>query len=288
MKKTARAAALFLALLLAAGAAAGEGWRASEKNIPRFSELITLLGETEGMPDDADTAAADAVLEAIRAENADDYDVARAVADHWYAAVCDPDYRMFVYRGAERAVQLERSGLDFSGKHAFVVLGYRLENGEMAPELAGRCDAAAAAARSFPDAVLICTGGATGSNNPDRHTEAGEMKEYLAEACGIGRSRIYTDTEARTTTDNAANVLRIMRELGIESYTLVTSDYHQRWAQVLFNAMAAMYAAGGGYTVRMTGNYNYPAQGSAAPTAGCLSALKSLVSLFRKGIPPEQ
>ena len=44
---------------------------------------------------------------------------------------------------------------------------------------------AAIAARVFPDSILVCSGGATGDNNPERHTEAGLMKQYLAGTCGI-------------------------------------------------------------------------------------------------------
>ena len=67
---------------------------------------------------------------------------------------------------------------------------YLLPDGEMTEELVGRCKAAAAAAKAFPDSIIVCTGGATGANNPDGHTEAGLMKEYLVKRCGISRKRI--------------------------------------------------------------------------------------------------
>ena len=95
----------------------------------------------------------------------------------------------------------------------------------------------------------ICSGGATGPNNPDGHTEAGLMKEYLVRACGIDTSRIFTDESAMTTLENAENTFEILRAKGIRTITIVTSDYHQKWGQVLYNALAAVYAQRYGYSV---------------------------------------
>ena len=123
------------------------------------------------------------------------------------------------------------------GRHAIVLLGLELENGEMREELRGRCDVAAAAARACPDAILICSGGATGDNNPEGRTEAGVMKAYLSETCGIDPDRIFTDERAMTTLGNAVNTYVILREQGIESYTLVSSAYHLRRARILYRAL---------------------------------------------------
>ena len=256
-EKALRAAlAVLLAAALLLGAAGAEKWQAAEKNIPRFRTLLDLLGDSVAKP--LNTASAEAVLEEIRTESEADYGIGRAILDHWESAVLDPGYRLYRWNGEEKAEELENSGLDFSGKHAFVVLGYELNGGKMAAELIGRCDAAAAAARSFPDSILVCTGGATGEENPTRHTEAGEMKKYLAQECGIDPGRIFTDPKAMNTLDNAVNSMRILKEQGIESMTLVTSDYHQHWGQILFNAVAAVYAETAGIRIRIVGNYNYP------------------------------
>ena len=279
-----KAAALILALALLSAAALAEGWHAAEDNIPRFRKLFDLLGAVCDDPPVLDTAAAEEVLEEIRQTSADDGDVARAIADHWYGTTADPDYRMFVHRGGERAEELEESFPDFGGRHAFVVLGYQLRNGEMQEELVGRCDAAAAAARSFPDSILVCTGGVTGSGNPDNHSEAGEMKKYLTRTCGIAEDRIFAEARSRTTMENAVNTFRILKEQGIETITIVTSDYHQLWGQILFNAVAAVYAKSAGHTVRIAGNYNYPAQPGTPRTSGCRSGLGQLMSLISRGI----
>jgi len=279
-----KAAAVFLFLILLSTAAQAEEWRAAEENIPRFEALFSLLRDSCGEGAELDTAAADELIGKIRAENGDDGFIARSVTDHWVRNVLDPGYRMFIWRGEETAVPLLRSGLKFSGKHAFVVLGYQLEDGEMAEELAGRCGAAAAAARAFPDAILVTTGGATGGNNPEGHTEAGEMKKYLAGTCGISAERIYTDPDARTTLENALNCFRILKEQGVESYTIVTSNYHQRWGQILFNAVAAVYERKAGYTAKLVGNYNYLAEPDAGTTAGGRAGLSQLSALLMRSI----
>ena len=281
MKNIRKMAALILALLLLAGSAAAE-WRPSGENTQRFIKLLKLLDATVDPDVQADKKAIGRTLEKIRQESADDYDVAGAIVDHWNAVVGDKKYPMYAYKkGQEKAAALEESGLEFSGKHAFVVLGYQLHDGKMQKELKGRCNAAAAAARSYPDAILVTTGGATGSGNPENHTEAGLMKDYLAEQ-GIDESRIFTDPDAMTTLENAENVIRILEEQGIESYTIVTSNYHQRWAQIVFNGVAAIREKDTGYRLQMVGNYNYMAMPTASRTHSVRIGLNQLKTLFRR------
>ncbi len=162
-------------------------------------------------------------------------DVAPAIVECWKKIYLDPEYKLNVY-GTDDPAEL-----DLYGVHAFVVLGFQLKDGEMTEELMGRCDAAAAAAKAFPDSILVCSGGATGDNNPEGHTEAGLMKDYLVEQCGIEADRIFIDEAAMTTAENAINTFRILREQGIETITIVTSSYHQRSGQTLYNSMAARY-----------------------------------------------
>ena len=58
-----------------------------------------------------------------------------------------------------------------------------------------------------------------------------------------------------STQENAVNSLRIMKELGVSSMTIVTSDYHQRWGQAVYNAAAALCREREGYSVEILGNY---------------------------------
>ena len=194
-------------------------------------------------------------MEQITGVNADDGDIARAVAEHWKAVFLDPGYRLCIWWGKEKANELAATKPDYDEKHAFVVLGFQLKNGKITEELKGRCDAAAAAARSFPGAYLICSGGPTGPNNPDRHTEAGVMKQYLVNKCGIDKKRILTDNRALTTLANAENTFAILRKYDIHSITIVTSTYHQKWGQALYNAMAALYEKRYDFKTRIVGNY---------------------------------
>ena len=277
--------AAVLILMLLCGTAAGETWRAAEEDLPMFETLLERLETEEKDKVKADRDELEYILEMIHLKSAEEYEVGRAIVDFWYGTAKNSNYRKFAYRGEEKATPLERSGLDFSGKHAFVVLGYQLQDGEMTDELKGRCDAAAAAARSFPDSLLICTGGATGSNNWENHTEAGEMKMYLARDCHIDADRILTDDQAQTTLENAVNVFKLLKEKGIEKITLVTSDYHQMRAQMLFNTVGAIWKAHTGMEVSIVGNYNWLTQ-AGNRTSGRMGA-GQLIVLLRDGVEVE-
>ncbi len=176
-----------------------------------------------------------------------------AIAACWENAYGDDAYALRLYGASDPAL------LPVEGRHAFVVLGLELADGEMREELKGRCDAAAAAARAFPDSVLVLSGGATGENNPDAHTEAGMMQAYLTERCGIGAERIFTDERALTTVGNAVNTYAILRRLGIESFTLVTSGYHVPRAVLLYEILGLINRDVLGDTPRIVENYAFDA-----------------------------
>ena len=225
-------------------------------------QLLEDLLTAYEQPGEGDGQRIEADLFAVRAISEADYPVAKAVADHWRQVYLDPDYALCCHGAGDVAPELEGAGIPDAATHAFVVLGYELQDGEMTEELKGRCEAAAAAARSFPNAILVCSGGATGPNNPEKHTEAGLMKQYLVEVCGIEESRIFTDERAMTTAENAVNTFAIMKDQGVESMTIVTSSYHQRWGQALYNALAAIYEQQQGYHARLIGNYCFDTQPS--------------------------
>ena len=250
-------ALLFSAIVPAAAAKKNKLYQIGDDNKKTFTELLNRLKSACETPAEDDDEQIDALVDRIAGVNADDGDIARSVAEHWKAVFLNPGYRLCVYWGREKAAELEATKPDYDEKHAFVVLGYQLRDGKMQNELKGRCKAAAAAARSFPDAYLICSGGATGSNNPDNNTEAGLMKQYLVYKCGIDKKRILIDTRALTTLANAENTFAILRKHDIHSITIVTSTYHQKWGQALYNAMAALYEKSYGFRVRIVGNYCY-------------------------------
>ena len=49
----------------------------------------------------------------------------------------------------------------------------------------------------------------------------------------------------------------ILKEHGVKTMTVVTSSYHQRWGQVLYNAVSALYEQQYGYAPEIIGNYCY-------------------------------
>ena len=238
-----RILALLLALILVSctALAEGPGHRPKDETEERAVDLSTLI---------SDLADARKALQLIDDDVAAlDDELASLIAEEWKMLYLEPEYRIWV-NGKDDPAELP-----VSGRHAFVVLGFALQNGEMADELKARCEAAAAAAQAFPDSILVCSGGATGDNNPDGHTEAGLMKEYLTKHCGIAEGRIFTDVQAMDTVGNALNTFEILKEQKIETITLVTSDYHERRANMLYAALAGFIRKTEGYSVAIAGNF---------------------------------
>ena len=237
MIRTLTALSLAAVLLAVSPATLGEAGSVSYATL--LADMAeAALNETGAAQIDADAAAL-----------ADE--TAQSIADHWKKVWLDPDYKLYLYETDSPAQ------LPVKGKHAFVVLGYELQNGEMTGELMGRCNAASRAAWTFPDSIIVCSGGATGENNPEKHTEAGLMKKYLTEVSGIDPWRILTDERAMTTEENAVNTLAILQEQGVETITIITSDYHQRRGQTLYNALASLYRQEHGYSPEIVGNFCY-------------------------------
>ena len=260
-KKTARILTRWAVFLLLVGiVAAAVYWSEfsgpiSKRNGKNFAYLLSDLVKVteEKTPDAARIISND--LAAIRKVNGRDFKTAESIAMLWTRVYLEDNYVLNCHKGEEVAEGLEESGIPDSDKHAIVVLGYELADGAMQPELEGRCRAAAALAKAYPNTILICSGGATGPNNPEGHTEAGLMKEFLTVECGIDPSRIYIDERAMTTQENALNSFVIMQEHGVNTMTIVTSTYHQRWGEVVYNAVATLYANKEGYQVSMISNY---------------------------------
>ena len=211
-----------------------------------ISALLTALA--------AEQEARDLVTADMKA--LEDNELSAFIVDKWNEIYFNPDYRLYIDGKDDPAA------LPVSGKHAFVVLGFELENGEMQDELKARCKAAAAAAGTFPGSILVCSGGATSDNNPEGHTEAGLMKEYLVQNCGIAPERVCIDESAMTTLDNAVNTFTILRNQGIDTITIVTSSYHQRRANILYETMAEIVRKTEGVSITVAGNYSCEAQTS--------------------------
>ena len=108
------------------------------------------------------------------------------------------------------------------------------------------------------------------------------MKEYLVTVCGLDADRILTDDLAMTTIDNAVNAISMLRARGIHAMTVVTSDYHEKWGQVLCNAEAALNHLRYGYDIRLVSNYCYQT-GPQLRSGSARSAISQLTSLLHLG-----
>ena len=246
-----------IALILILTLSGGEKTPVSAKNAENFGALLSDLVNAYENPSEESRQAIETDLKAIRAVSRRDYQLAKSVADHWKSVFLDADYPLYLYQGDPMAPELADAGIPDSSDHAIVVLGYELMDGSMQPELVGRCETAAAVARAYPETIIVCSGGATGENNPEHHTEAGLIKAYLVENCGIEASRIFTDEEAMTTAENAVNSFRIMQKNGVHSMTIVTSVYHMRWGQAVYHLLAELYCREQRYEIRSIANYCY-------------------------------
>ncbi len=241
----------------------------------RTVDISALLSDLAAEQEARDLVTAD--LKAL-----EDHELAAFIAEKWSGIYSDPDYRVYI-DGKD-----DPHALPISGKHAFVVLGFELENGEMRDELKARCRAAATAAEAFPGSILVCSGGATGENNPAGHTEAGLMKEYLAQSCGIAPERVYIDESAMTTLENAVNTFTILRNQGIDTITIVTSSYHQRRANILYETLAEIVRKTEGVSITVAGNYSCEAQTSKElETYDARIAAMQLNEILTKFMPEE-
>ena len=289
-----------IALILILTLPGGEKTPVSDKNAENFGALLSDLVNAYENPAEESQQVIETDLKAIRSVSRRDYQLAKSIADHWESVFLDENYPLYLYHGDPMAPELADAGIPDSSDHAIVVLGYELMDGEMQPELVGRCETAAAVARAYPKTIIVCSGGATGDNNPEHHTEAGLIKAYLVDNCGIEASRIFTDEEAMTTAENAVNTFRILQEKGVHSMTIVTSVYHMRWGQAVYHLLAELYSREQRYEIRSIANYCYDVEPTvemyragnriaAFQIAGILElpeeVIRSLPSFFPSGKP---
>ena len=140
-------------------------------------------------------------------------------------------------------------GLPEDDSLCFVVLGYELlYDGNMAPELIGRCELALACAERYPNACLALTGGGTALGNKTA-TEAGVMEAWFT-AKGLPAERLILEDRSKTTADNAQFTCAILAEgyPQIKNLVIVSSDYHIQMGCLLFEEEAFLFAWENGTT----------------------------------------
>ena len=122
-----------------------------------------------------------------------------------------------------------------------VALGFQLNpDGTMREELIERLKVLLAAARQYPDAVIVCTGGGTAADEPSA-TEAGRMAEWLSSQ-GISSSRVIVENRSLTTAQNAVFTYDILEEQypQVTRIAIISSDYHIATGVLLFGAEAIL------------------------------------------------
>ena len=132
-------------------------------------------------------------------------------------------------------------GLPGDNSLALVLLGVSLNpDGSMREELIGRLTVGLACAEQYPNAYVVCTGGATAKENRDV-TEAGQMGAWLLEH-GLEESRLILEDRSLSTIENAQYTLDVLRKEypQIVSLAVVSSDYHVARASLLIETVSLM------------------------------------------------
>ena len=82
--------------------------------------------------------------------------------------------------------------------------------------------------------------------------DAESAERYLASGAvkGVGEKMAHRIVEKF-----GDDTFRILEERGIRTVTIVTSHYHQRWGQAVFNAVFSQFRRTGGYEVDIVLNY---------------------------------
>ena len=213
-----------------AGGAAG---RESKTYDEHTYQLVTDIIYTMRNRGEEEEPSIRALLEELKAADPALGTMWEGIADYWFY-VC----RDFTVNPGHLP-----DGLPEDDSLGIVILGFQLMgDGEMAPELIGRCETALACAAQYPNAYVIVTGGGTASGNRSA-TEADVMAAWLEEH-GIGKAKIIIENRSLTTDQNASNTCSILAEQHpeIRSLAMVSSDYHVALGSMLFTEAAQLYA----------------------------------------------
>lgn len=171
-------------------------------------------------------------------------EIDEAQAETWKKIM---DFWSYANDGMEIPTDVLPDGLPEDDSLCIVVLGYALgPYGGIKPELTGRLEVALESAEKYPNAYILCTGGATASRT-NKKTEAGQMAAWL-EKHGIAEERIIVEDQAYSTLENAKYGCRILSEEypQVEHLALISSDYHVPRGCVYFYTQSAFSACKSG------------------------------------------
>ncbi|MBQ7656495.1 MAG: YdcF family protein [Clostridia bacterium] len=132
-------------------------------------------------------------------------------------------------------------GLPEDDSLCLVVLGFQLNpDGTLREELVQRLAVALAASKQYPNALIVCTGGGTATEDLTA-TEAGKMAEWLLEN-GVDPARVLVEDQSLTTAQNAIFTFDILeaRCPQVMQIAIISSDYHIATGALLFGAEAIL------------------------------------------------
>ena len=248
--------------LLAGGAATGESSGRNAKAI--IEELVTFYGKygEEAEPQ----------LEALLTELEEaDMDAAlrwRAIMKLWKE----------VNTNLEIHEDILPDGLPDTDELCIVALGFQLfSDGRMRQELVERLNVVLRCAEKYPNALIVCTGGPTASDNPSV-TEAGRMAKWLKKR-GVAADRIIIEKRSMTTAQNAMYSMNILTEKypQVKQLAIVSSDYHIATGWLLFEAEAILRAENAGQAaMHVVSNAAYKAPSGSLSTMFQAGALIEL------------
>ncbi len=230
--------------------------RYTEETYRIVTDLVHICRE-EGLKDDTGTISA--LLEELQTADPE-------LGRFWRRTV---DY--LAYTDGELAINRSSVPEDLPEDDSLciIVLGFQLlYDGEMAPELLGRCELALEAAQRYPNAWIAVTGGGTAAGNRAA-TEADVMAEWLISR-GIAPERIIIENSSLTTDQNAVNTCAILTEEipQVRQLMIVTSDYHVPLGCMMFSEAAYLYSMETENPIpfSVSANYAYATSGNAEYT----------------------
>lgn len=227
-RKRCRIAGLLLSavliLCLAAGCGANDTEPAKERTSQDIIEEMAVYYATYG--EDASEKVT-ALLSELREKDA-------KAADEW-------EEIMTLWKDVNADLPLNYDvlpdGLPKTDELCLVALGFQLKpDGTMKDELIERLKVVLKSAKKYPNALIVCTGGGTASENPEA-TEAGKMAEWLIEK-GIAKDRVIVEDKSITTAQNAIYTYQILQESypQVKQVAILSSDYHIATGTLLFDA----------------------------------------------------
>lgn len=160
-------------------------------------------------------------------------------------------------------------GLPEDDSLCIVIMGYCLNSdGSMQRELIRRLEVALRSAQKYPNAYVLCTGGATSGRG--NITEAQAMAKWLEDR-GVRKDRLIRENTAMSTTQNAIKSCKLLARSypQVEKLAVITSDYHIYQSCILFAGMCgytsdslevagcAVYATGAGANASLSQQAQY-------------------------------